>query len=86
MPSIWLTGISHSLNSARLLVLFKLAHQQLLADLFLSVKPVGSMAAEAQQELLLARQPVVEGLHGVVADLVVVAHVANAPKRTRDRA
>ena len=42
-----------------------------------SVKPVGSMAASCIRKFCSRGEPVVDGLHGVVGDLVVVALVAD---------
>ena len=77
MPSIWLTGISHSLNSAASWSISKRRMQQVLAGLFLIGESRGIDGGEAQQKSLLAGQLVVDGLHGVVGDLVVVALVAD---------
>ncbi len=66
-----------------LLVEFKLAHEQLLADLLLVSEPSGIDNREAQQEVLLAGQRVVHRLHGVVAGLVVVTLVADLRRKLR---
>jgi hypothetical protein len=60
-----------------LLVFLKLANQQLLADLFLIRKTSRVDGGQAEQESLLAGQFVVDGRDGVVADLVVVAQIAD---------
>ena len=60
-----------------LLVLVELAQQQVLADLFLISETGWVDGREAKLEPLLAREPVVDGLHGVIADLVVVTQVAD---------
>ena len=53
MPPIWLTGISHSLNSARFLVVGKLAQQQFAADLLLVGEARWVDGRQAHQEVLL---------------------------------
>jgi hypothetical protein len=77
MPPIWLTGISHSLNSAASWssVNWRSSRSRLIFSW--SVRPVVSMAARRIRKP--ARGPgFVIGLHGVVGDLVVVALVAQA--------
>ncbi len=69
-----------------LLVDLEAANQQILAGLLLVGESGGIDGRQAQQEVLLPRQFVVHRLHGVVADLVVVALVADERRRTRDRA
>jgi len=59
------------------------AQEQLAADLFLVGESGGVDGGEAEEEALFAGQAVVEGLDGVVGDLVVVALVAERGGKLR---
>ena len=58
------------------LVFGELAQEQIAADFFLVGESIGIYGGEAHEEGLFAGEAVVEGLHGVVGDLVVEALVA----------
>ena len=60
-----------------LLVLGEAAQKQIAAGLFLLRQTFRSDGGQAHDEGLLTLEPKVEGLHGVVVDLVVVALVAD---------
>ena len=78
MPSIWFTGISHSLNSAPSSSSVKLAHQQLVAGLLLVGQPGGIDRRQPHQEVLSSRaSSSFTAFTRVVGDLVVVALVAD---------
>ncbi len=78
MPPIWLTGISHSLNSAASWSSARRRMRSSRLILSWSESPVGIDGRELHKEFLLSlASHSLTGLHGVVGDLVVVALVAD---------
>ena len=63
MPSIWLTGISHSLKSAASWssAMSRSSNSRLVFSP--SLNPAGSIAASRSQKVLLPLQPLVHRLH-----------------------
>ena len=62
----------------------EIAHQQFAAGLFLVREAGGVDGCEFEEKILLGREPLVDGLHGVVGDLVVVAVVADVGSELRE--
>jgi hypothetical protein len=71
------------LEPNRLLIVGKLAQQQIAADLLLVGEPGRVNARQSHQVSLFAGQPFVMGLHGVVGDAVVEALVAQRGGKLR---